>query len=70
MQTQAVAELDEQHALEGSTAPLAVKWADPDLQVKKRRPTAAEDDSGGELQGNAGPSSSSGDNRMVCAVVT
>lgn len=29
--------LDEKHVMEGSLAPLAVKWADPDLQVKKRR---------------------------------
>ncbi|KAF6260316.1 hypothetical protein COO60DRAFT_909475 [Scenedesmus sp. NREL 46B-D3] len=29
--------LDEKHLLEGSVTPLAVKWADPELQVKKRR---------------------------------
>jgi hypothetical protein len=29
--------LDEKHVMEGGTAPMAVKWADPDLQYKKRR---------------------------------
>lgn len=34
---QAMAALDEKHLIEGSTTPLAVKWADPMLQIKKRR---------------------------------
>lgn len=29
--------LDEKHMMDGSVTPLAVKWADPDLQIKKRR---------------------------------
>ncbi|WIA44420.1 hypothetical protein OEZ86_007184 [Tetradesmus obliquus] len=29
--------LDEKHLLGGSVTPLAVKWADPELQIKKRR---------------------------------
>ena len=29
--------LDEKHVMEGGTAPIAVKWADPDLQYKKRK---------------------------------
>ncbi|KIZ04483.1 CUG-BP- and ETR-3-like factor 4 [Monoraphidium neglectum] len=29
--------LDEKHTLEGGSNPMAVKWADPELQVKKRR---------------------------------
>jgi len=33
--------LDDKLALEGATAPLAVKWADPDLQYKKRKATAS-----------------------------
>eukprot|EP00775_Hariotina_reticulata_P001643 gene1644-1985_t len=33
----AMAALDEKQLLEGSATPLAVKWADPELQVKKRR---------------------------------
>lgn len=33
--------LDEKHQFEGTTIPLAVQWADPLLQIKKRR--AAED---------------------------
>lgn len=32
-----MAALDEKHLIEGSTTPLAVKWADPLLQIKKRR---------------------------------
>jgi hypothetical protein len=32
-----MAALDEKHFIEGSTTPLAVKWADPLLQIKKRR---------------------------------
>jgi phosphoinositide-3-kinase regulatory subunit 4 len=46
---QAMQALDEKHLMEGSVTPLAVKWADPELQIKKRR--AVED--------------SSVDNRMV-----
>lgn len=34
---QAMAALDEKHLMEGATTPLAVKWADPLLQIKKRR---------------------------------
>ena len=34
---QAMTALDEQHLLENSSTPLAVKWADPLLQIKKRR---------------------------------
>jgi hypothetical protein len=34
---QAMQALDEKHLLEGSVTPLAVKWADPELQIKKRR---------------------------------
>jgi RNA recognition motif-containing protein len=33
--------LDDKLALEGATAPLAVKWVDPDLQYKKRKATAS-----------------------------
>ena len=29
--------LDEKHTMEGSTTTIAVKWADPELQIKKRR---------------------------------
>jgi phosphoinositide-3-kinase regulatory subunit 4 len=32
-----MAALDEKHLIDGSTTPLAVKWADPLLQIKKRR---------------------------------
>lgn len=46
---QAMQALDEKHLLGGSVTPLAVKWADPELQIKKRR--AVED--------------SNTDNRMV-----
>lgn len=41
--------LDEKQLLEGSITQLAVKWADPELQIKKKR--AVED--------------SNADNRMV-----
>lgn len=34
---QAMSALDEKHLMEGSTTPIAVKWADPLLQIKKRR---------------------------------
>jgi hypothetical protein len=46
--------LDEKHLMEGSVTPLAVKWADPELQIKKRR--AVED--------------SNADNRMVRCMVS
>lgn len=49
---QAMAALDEKHLIDGSTTPLAVKWADPLLQIKKRR--AVED--------------SNAENRMVSAL--
>mmetsp|Transcript_31833 Transcript_31833/g.70722 ORF Transcript_31833/g.70722 Transcript_31833/m.70722 type:complete len:496 (-) Transcript_31833:2249-3736(-) len=29
--------LDEKHTMEGSSAPLSIKWADPDLQTKKKK---------------------------------
>jgi hypothetical protein len=32
-----MAAMDEKQLLEGSATPLAVKWADPELQIKKRR---------------------------------
>lgn len=32
-----MAALDEKHLMEGATTPLAVRWADPLLQIKKRR---------------------------------
>lgn len=44
--------LDERHVMGGAAAAIAVKWADPDLQLKKRR--AVED--------------SNAENRMVCVV--
>jgi hypothetical protein len=50
--SQAMQALDEKHLMAGSVTPLAVKWADPELQIKKRR--AVED--------------SNADNRMVSAV--
>lgn len=34
---QAMSAFDEKLLLDGSTTPLAVKWADPLLQIKKRR---------------------------------
>jgi hypothetical protein len=51
---QAMQALDEKHLLEGSVTPLAVKWADPELQIKKRR--AVED--------------SNADNRMVSRLMS
>ncbi|KAI8465632.1 MAG: hypothetical protein J3K34DRAFT_487277 [Monoraphidium minutum] len=38
-----MAALDERHVMDGADTPLAIKWADPELQVKKRR--AVEDSS-------------------------
>jgi hypothetical protein len=46
--------LDEKHTMEGASTPIAIKWADPDLQVKKRR--ALED--------------SNAENRMVSKWIT
>lgn len=49
----AMAALDDTLVMPGAPGPLSVKWADPELQLKKRR--ALEDEVGGDRKVTGGP---------------